>query len=560
MKLKKISTKLIIVITSLLLITLTAIAIPSYLTIVGESDKTLQEQMEERVMCAWDVADGLSTNSKNLDEAKIAFSKYIISRQVGKNGYGYALNGDGKFIFHPNKDLIGTDGNQYDFIKDIKKNKNEFLNQKYGHAMVMGVKYDWQGKKKFAYYTYYEKWDMYIVLSGNVEDFNATQQKAMLVVFGVGSIILVLASIFTFFVSRKISRPIQQINNAMREVRDGNLQLKPVIIPGQDELKDLADSFNSMTTNVSGMIRAIQVNARVLEDQSEGLSAISQELSSASHEVSGAINEVSQGAVSQAEQLVAVNNYTMDFGNEVSNIAKRIDEVGSNALKIDSMAKNSSVQLETMANSIINLNETFSSLAQQITEFGQDMKKINEITYVINSIAEQTNLLALNAAIEAARAGESGRGFSVVADEIRKLAEQSKASSSDISKLLAGIIGKSDVVANSTIDVKQELFNKAEGIKSSITSFSEIIEAIEHILPQINEINKSASTINVEKDDLIRRVENVSSVSEETSASAEQISASTQEMSSSSEEVAISAQKLTEVAQKITTQLNRFKA
>ena len=426
MKLNKISTKLIIAITSLLLITITSIAIPSYITIVGESNKTLGEQMSERVMCAWDVADGLSSNSKTVDEAKAAFSKYIISRQVGKNGYGFTIGGDGKFIFHPEKDLIGTDANQYDFVKEIEKNKNEFLNQQYGKSMVMEVKYNWQGKDKFAYYTYYAKWDMYIVLSGNVEDFNATQKKAMIVVFGVGSIILILASILTFIVSRRISRPIQQINNAMREVRNGNLQLEPVNISSQDELKDLADSFNAMIANISGMIRAIQVNARVLENQSEGLSAISQELSSGSHEVSGAIDEVSQGACSQAEQLATVNNYTMDFGSEVSNIAKRIDEVGNSALKIDSMAKDSSVQLETMATSIIDLNESFSSLTNQITEFGQDMKKINEITDVINSIAEQTNLLALNAAIEAARAGESGRGFSVVADEIRKLAENLK--------------------------------------------------------------------------------------------------------------------------------------
>jgi methyl-accepting chemotaxis protein len=212
-----------------------------------------------------------------------------------------------------------------------------------------------------------------------------------------------------------------------------------------------------------------------------------------------------------------------------------------------------------MATSIIDLTQSFSYLTNQITEFGQSMKKINEITDVINSIAEQTNLLALNAAIEAARAGESGRGFSVVADEIRKLAERSKESSSDISKLLTGIIVKSDVVANSTMEVKNELFNQVEGLKNSINSFGQIIEGIKHILPQINGINDSASTINTDKDDIIRRVESVSSVSEETSAAAEQISASAQEMSSSSEEVAISSQKLTEVAQKITSQLNRFR-
>ncbi|MDP4145235.1 MAG: methyl-accepting chemotaxis protein [Bacillota bacterium] len=558
MKIKKISVKLMLAVIALVAVTIISIAIPSYYVIVSESDKVLSEQMSERVMCAWDVADGLNRNAKSQDEAKSEFKKYILSRAVGKNGYGYVVDSTGVGVYHPDQSEVGKSLMSESQIKEMVSNISTFTTQDYGMSKVKVVYYTHNGKQKFAYYTYYQKWDMIIALSGNLEDFTGAKDKAMLVLFGVGGLVLVIGSVLTLIISRRATKPISNVVNAMEEVEKGNLKIENVPVKSDDELGMLSKGFNSMLNNFSAVLLDIKGTAEIVESQSEHLTSISEELSSSSQEVSNAVQEVAQGASSQAEQLSTVNNYALDFGKEVTNIAAKIDQVGENALNINSMAKDSSNQLQSMADSVEDLNVAFGELIEKIAQFGEDVNKVNEITDVINSIADQTNLLALNAAIEAARAGEAGKGFAVVAEEIRKLAEQSKISSSNIKKLLDGINYTANVVENSTKHVNEELSNQIHVAKASMESFKEIIAAIGNILPQISAINESAAIINTEKDEIIVKVENVSSVSEETSAAAQQIAASSQEMNMNSEEVANSAEKLAGATRDMISEINRF--
>lgn len=186
------------------------------------------------------------------------------------------------------------------------------------------------------------------------------------------------------------------------------------------------------------------------------------------------------------------------------------------------------------------------------------MSKINEITSLIDSIADQTNLLALNAAIEAARAGEAGKGFSVVAEEIRKLAEQSKAASANISNLVASIQSDSSQTIKTTDDVNNKLQDQIEVIKVSLTAFRNIIDLINMRLPKVEHIYNSVLEIKNEKDSIIENLNHVSSAAESASASATEIAASSEQMSASSEEVAATSQNLSELIHKMDEQLNEF--
>jgi methyl-accepting chemotaxis protein len=558
MRIKKISTKITLTISMLILLAIFLLALPSRKVVIDESNKVLDTQMEERIMCAWDVAEGLRLSAKTEEEAKKAFAQYITTRSVGHSGYGYVIDTDGKFLFHPNSKLIGTDASQFPFTETMLKEKSSFTNQSFGKAQTKLEVYVWEGREKFSYYTYYKPWDIIIALSGNYDEFNGAEKAATKTISLLGLFIMVSISAAVYFIIRNYMKPMTEMAKAMSEIEKGNLKISPMTFKSQDEIGLLIKGFNSMITNISNMIKSIKDNSNHLDMQAENLSAVSEELSSSSNEIAGAIQEVAQGASSQAGQLSEITGNIVQFGQEVNNITKKIELVGENAIKIDAMANERSIELEKMAKSIEGLNTIFAELINRIGMVSADMSKINEITAVINGIADQTNLLALNASIEAARAGEAGRGFAVVADEIRKLAEKSKESSTDIGMLLTRLSESSSVVENSAIEVKEEILNQVEGIQGSIGSFKEIITAIGEIIPQITAVNNSAAIINRDKNGIIEKVEGASAVSEETSATAEEIAASSQQMNSSSEEVANAAQNLNQIVEKIVQQLNIF--
>jgi len=209
--------------------------------------------------------------------------------------------------------------------------------------------------------------------------------------------------------------------------------------------------------------------------------------------------------------------------------------------------------------SVTKVSDLFKTFNGKIVGLGKDINEINEITNIINEIAEQTNLLALNAAIEASRAGEAGRGFSVVADEIRKLSQQSKESSGNIGRLIGEISKNTDVIVKNSVEMDDELINQVDIISSSITSFREIIQSVNEVIPKIETIKNSAQDIDKDKNNILLRVDGASAVALEVSASAEEIAASSEEMNASAEEVVSAAQILTTMTSGMIEEVNKFK-
>src|SRR5471030_3172187 len=184
--------------------------------------------------------------------------------------------------------------------------------------------------------------------------------------------------------------------------------------------------------------------------------------------------------------------------------------------------------------------------------------KISVITDTINQISEQTNLLALNAAIEAARAGDAGKGFSVVAEEIRKLADQSASATKEIQELISRIKNKTESVVQSMEVSNVIVVEQSQAVNETREIFDKIHSSIDGLTQEIKLVQTASSETNKSKTEIVNRMQNISAVSEESSASAEEVSATTEEVTAAMNEFTNSAMQLKELSEELENQINKF--
>nr|WP_312290288.1 methyl-accepting chemotaxis protein [Clostridium chromiireducens] len=488
-------------------------------------------------------------------------SKFTNNVKFGETGNAFMINKSGVVVAHTNVDLVKK---MYNPIEEAKKDSK--LNGLAGviTTMTQGNAgtgyYYYNGVNKYVGYAPVNNtnWSIAVVINENEI---LSQLTAMRVSIAATSFIfLVIGIIFIYLISNKIADAIKRTSKHLDRLAKGDLsfEVSSKYINSKDEIGQMAKSIIEMKTSLSGMILSIRESSDKIHDQAQNLSSVSQEMSSSSENIALAINNVALGNSSQAEELISSTQLLDSFSEGLTNMVGEINVIDRNSQDINLKAKENSDNMENMKSSIKNIDISFNSFSDKILQLTQSIKQINDITNIINSIADQTNLLALNAAIEAARAGESGRGFSVVADEIRKLAEESKNSSENINKLIQEIEKEAILISNDTNNMIDELDDQVKIINYSAESFENIIDSINNIIPKIEYINSTAIDLNSSKNNIVDKLTCISAISEENSESSEEISASSEELNASSEEVASSSEVLSKMTEEMSEQVNRF--
>ncbi|MGG7620701.1 methyl-accepting chemotaxis protein [Bacillus coreaensis] len=307
------------------------------------------------------------------------------------------------------------------------------------------------------------------------------------------------------------------------------------------------------------MFYTIRSSSEQVAASAEELSASAEQTSSSVAEVAGSIQDV---AANNNEQ----NNYTSQMKTSTSAIYHRMEQITSNIENV----KNSSAQTTILAQdgtddvkkAIEQMNEIHSTVqqtAQSIDQLDNKSRKIEEIVGLINSIAEQTNLLALNAAIEAARAGEHGKGFAVVADEVRKLAEQSGKATGDIKELIHGIQNE---ISTSVSVMKSSTESTQSGIhvvEQTGQSFNQIYDAIGNMTKHTEEVYRSIVHILKEVDQMKDVVDAVNELAVTNDEKAQNVSAATEEQAAMVQEMTASSEALAQIATDLQLELAKFK-
>lgn len=491
-----------------------------------------------------------------------ALSEITNSIKVGNNGTAFMINSAGVSIANPDQQKVLD---SYSTTETAKEDKSLEALADIEQKMINGEtgmgRMEYEGIQKFLAYAPITQtgWSVAITMT-KAEALSALSGLKTTVII-VSAVFIIISLLLVYMITHTLTKGIKSSSRHLKLLAGGDFsqEVSSKYLNQKDEIGEMMHSMKAMQESTGKMIKNIRENSNDINKQAENLSTVTEEIADSSQSVTETITEVAKGTNDQSENLVSITNILEQFNRKLTDIINAIQDVSSNSKDISIMATDSSKETNLLNQSIANVSSSFKEFNQKAVSLGEEIHQIGEITNLINSIADQTNLLALNASIEAARAGEAGKGFAVVANEIGHLAEQAKVSSDNINKVVTEISASTDSMVQNSITVDQELINQVGVIEKSLSSFQRIINAIDGVIPKIEQIQVSALDIEEDKNKVMSQVEGISSAAMEISASSEEISASSEQMSASSQEVAAAAEVLTQATNQMLDEVKTFK-
>lgn len=402
------------------------------------------------------------------------------------------------------------------------------------------------------------------IIAINAIDFDAKIVKertldSVIDSFILGLLPMLLACVITILIIRRKTKPLTLLINNAKKVAEGDLTGDQIEIKNKDEIGDLAAAFNIMTNNLRTLINQVSFTTNNLAASAEQLTASSEQTKDATSQIAATMQQVASGVDKQVQSVEETSRTVNEMSIGIGQIAGNAQMVSASVIGTAEKASEGGESIRTAVDQMNSINHTFNELSEVIKGLGNRSKEIGKIIEAITSIASQTNLLALNAAIEAARAGEHGRGFAVVADEVRKLAEQSAESSNQISELILDIQKETNKAVAAMELATEEVVSGIGIVDTAGFKFSQIEDSIHEVTYQIQEVSAAVQQMAAGAEQMVQSMRFISEIAEESEAGTQEVSASTEEQMASMDEISTSAGSLAHMAEELQDIVNNFK-
>lgn len=559
--------KLLIMFLTLLILPGIATSTFDYFFAKKSLDELTEKGLRNNVLLALELIESqnelVDAGIISLDEAQEEVKERLIgpkqndgTRQVtsefelGENGYFVVFDQDGNTIAHPTiegKNVWDEAYNGIYFIQEMIAAAQDGGGFTYYNFPMPNDPDD--VKEKMAYSQMVPHWDWIIGVNTYTHEYNSNLNSLIINAIITLVIIVIIGAFFGNFFANYISRPINMIMEHVRAIAKGDLSQQALTIKNDDELGTLAKHFNEMSENLKTTIQQTSNTSQQVASTAVELSVGSDQTSEAMEQISSSIQDVATDADRQA-------THAKEAVRAISQMEKIIDHITEQVIQVHDTS-NKTIQTANSGNEIVDqageqmlvIGEGTESLNNAIQGLHERSHQIESIISLISNISEQTNLLALNASIEAARAGEHGMGFSVVADEVRQLAEQSAEATNNVSSLIAEIqqeidhavktMSVNEPVIREGIALTNEAGDSFRNISLAIVKMTEQIEQIAHDVQAMNEDATRITTIATETEELseatVRNAETVAAATEEHTATMEEVNSATQNLASMAE-------------------------
>lgn len=472
-------------------------------------------------------------------------------------GYVALITSDGSYVANPNdKDSVG---------KTFSDNseKTALWEQLVKGETNIGYTFNSKGERVMRAFERIvlpgseEKWYIQTAVSENtiLEDYNQSRLLTLLITVGAMAL---LGAVVTVMLRLLVITPVRTMGERMKQMAEGDLT-QQLEIRNDDEIGRMGKTFNIMSSQLRDMFRLVNDLAMSVGATSQQLTAGAAQTSKASETIAESIQTVSEGAVKQSHMAEETSRAVEEMAVGAQRVAESSMVASSTA---SDMAKQTRLGNDRMKHAVETMGTVHRSSQDTVAALRQLSHKSEEIgtaIKLITGISVQTNLLALNAAIEAARAGEHGKGFAVVADEVRKLAEQAKIAADQVSTIVTEIQTDTKRVETAMTAGVQELNSGVETVHEGGQLFSAILDGIERVNGQLEEVSASAEQMSASTEQISATVIQQASLTSEASAEAQSVAAAAEEQLASMEQISAASSSLSDMVQELLDNLSKFK-